>query len=168
MARTTEARFAAWCRLGGTPLICLAEELSTVVVPIFLENGFARVSVYMRDPSDRISAREIRLERLSKEHIEGLTISFDKYHRPSFQVSADRRWAVGAKDWVRAANIVKRPRQYICFWGSPWWLPLRLWSTARSRKVAERLRLISPEILAFLNDGHLSRHIRVTTDTMAR
>jgi hypothetical protein len=166
MAQSPEARFATWCRLGGAPLISLAEQISGTFVPIFIENGFTRVSTYMGDPSDRISAREIRLERLSGTEIEGVTISFDKYRRPSFQVSVDRRQIAGGAGWVRAANIVKRPQQYICFWGSPWWLPARLWSPARSWRVAERLCAIAPDMLAFLEDGRRSRYLRVTTDAM--
>jgi hypothetical protein len=166
MAKTPEARFATWCRLGGPSLISLAEQISSAFIPIFAEHGFARVSIYMRDPGDTILAREIRLERLSEGEVEGITISFDKYHRPAFQVSVDRRRTVKAKDWVRAANVVQRPQQYICFWGSPWWLPARLWSRPRSRKVAERLCAIAPDMLAFLDGGQLSRHLRVTTDTI--
>jgi hypothetical protein len=166
MAKTSEARFAKWCRLGGPQLVNLADQVSSVFVPIFLENGFARVSIYMRDPADTVSVREIRLERACGEEIEGVTINFDKYRRPCFQVSVDRRRANGAKEWVRAANIVKRPKQYICFWGSPWWLPRPLWSPARSQSVVGRLTAIAPDMLTFLDDGQRSRYLRVTADAI--
>lgn len=162
MAQSPEARFATWSRLGGHSLLSLADQISSAFIPIFAEHGFARVSIYMRDPTDTILAREIRLERLSGQEIEGVTISFDKYHRPAFQVSVDRRRAGKTKDWVRAANVVKRPQQYICFWGAPWWLPARLWWPARSRKLAERLCAIAPDMLNFLDTGQPSRNLRVT------
>lgn len=165
MAKTPEARFATWCRLGGPSLISLAEQVSSAFIPIFTEQGFARVSIYMCDPSDTILAREIRLERLREEEIEGVTISFDKYHRPSFQVRVERLRTIGTMDWVRAANVVRRPQQHICFWGSPWWLASRLWTPARSQRAVERLCVIAPDMLAFLEDGQLSRHLRVTADT---
>jgi hypothetical protein len=166
MPKTPEARFATWCRLGGPQLIDLADQVSSVLVPIFVENGFSRVATYMRDPADMVSAREIRLERSREEEIEGVTINFDKFRRPRFQVSVDRRHAAEAHDWVRAANIVKRPRQDICFWGSPWWLPTRLWSPACSRRIVKRLRATAPDMLAFLDDGQRSRYLRVTADAI--
>lgn len=166
MANTLNDRVKKWSRLGGPPLTNFVEQIISEVLPFFFENGFERVSRYMGDENDVISAREIRLERVVEGEIKGISISFDKYHRPSLQMRVERRLATGSQDWVRAANVVKRPTQYICFWGAPWYLPARLWSPVKSRQVAERVRGLSHDILAFLDDGQPSRHLRSTADTM--
>jgi hypothetical protein len=162
MANTPNMRLKRWSGLGGPSLINLVEQISSEVVPFFLENGFEHVSQYMQNPRIALSAREMRLERLEGGEIAGIAICFDKYHRPAFQVQVERRLLAGAQEWVRAANIVKRPHQYVCFWGAPWWLPARFWSPAQSRQVAKRLRALSPDMLAFLNGGRRSRHLRIT------
>ena len=162
MAKDLAARSRKWAALGGPSLTYLVEQVTGEIVPFFLANGFRRVSRYMDDPGDAISARQIRLERRRDGEIEGVSITFDKYHRPAFQIQVERRVATGTQDWVRAANVVKRPGQYLCFWGAPWWLPARLWPRAASRHVAARVRVLSPATLAFLDDGRANRHLRST------
>lgn len=163
MALTTDKRFTTWCHLGGTPLIDFATAIQKEVVAPLLESGFQRVARYMEDPTDPVPARQIRLERRREGEIDGITFNFDKHRRPACQIHIERRVKGKGGEWLRAANVVKRPTQYICFWGAPWWLPVRLWTPLRSRKTAQRLRDLTPDMLTFLDEGRSSRHLRLTT-----
>ncbi|WP_132911435.1 hypothetical protein [Sphingomonas sp. BK235] len=162
MGTSIDKHFAAWCRLGGARLVEFTMAIQDVVVAPLLERGFRRVTRYMEDPSDVVPVRQIRLERSRGEKIDGITFNFDKYRHPSCQIHIEQRIKGDASRWLRAANVVKRPAQYICFWGAPWWLPKRLWMPSHSRKTAQRLHELVPVMLVFLEDGQLSRNLRLT------
>lgn len=167
LTSTIDKRFATWCQLGGAPLINFAAAIQDEVAAPLLGRGFRRVARYMEDPTDRVLARQIRLEHSRGNEIDGITFNFDKHRRPSCQIHVERRIKGERAGWIRAANVVRRPTQYICFWGAPWWLPARLWMPSRSRKIGQRLRDLTPDMLAFLDEGRPSRHLRLTTDPAA-
>ena len=151
-----ERRFSNWCKLSGRPTMVLAHLVEVQLVPAYLTAGFRRTSIYMNDPTDMVSGREIHLEREKHGEIEFVTFNFDKYRRPAFQFHIGCRKAAPNQAWVRSAKVVARSTQLFHFWGKPWWLPSRWWSERMSLRVIDRLVAKTPEVLAFLEEGRRS------------
>ena len=102
---------------------------------------------------------EIELERWADVCVDAVTFNFDKYAAPRFQVQLSRRSSEPPHAWVRSANLVRRPSQYLHFWGKPWWLPATLWSEQASRRVVARVESLLAGALAFVDQGERGRHI---------
>ncbi|MDO7834713.1 hypothetical protein Q4610_06605 [Sphingobium sp. HBC34] len=153
------ARFTKWCRLGGTPLTRMGRLVEEQLLPPYLALGFQRVSVHLRDPKDVVSARQICLERFYGDEIDTVIFNFDKYRRPTFQVHLSRREIVSPHAWVRAANLVRKPSQYLHFWGKPWWLPTRYWTEQMSANTIECVLEMTARALAFLERSERCRNI---------
>lgn len=152
-------RFTRWCRLGGEPLITLALLVEERVVSAMTQDGFARAERWWTDPERPVGAGEIVLIREVGEDIEEIIVNFDKYHRPAFQLHLDRRKSAAPYEWVRAANLVARPTQYLYFWGKPWWLPRRFWSKSMSERTVTCIVDRLAEAKAFLDYGRRGRCI---------
>lgn len=129
------------------------------LLPPYLAAGFERVSVHMRDPADAVSARQICLERFYDTGIDAVIFNFDKYRRPAFQVHLHRREIRPPHPWVRSANLVRKPSQYLYFWGKPWWLPTRYWTERMSANTIECVREMTEAALAFLERGERCHNI---------
>ncbi|PSJ42869.1 hypothetical protein [Allosphingosinicella deserti] len=166
MSKERHKRHATWRALGGQPLITLATHVEKELVRELLAVGFEHADVYMRDPADPVSGREIHLERAARGDIQSITFAFDKYRRPAFQIHIQQRNAGAPGDFVRAANLVRRPHQHLYFWGKPWWLPARFWSDRMSRRTVAYLVGKLDQALAFLDDGHRGPNISRSTDSI--
>jgi len=134
----------------------LAKLVEEQLVPAYLAVGFDRTSVYMNDPTDMVSGREIHLERQLNGEVQFVTFNFDKYRRPAFQVHVGCRSTTSDRTWIRSANVVKRRGELLHFWGKPRWLPVQWWTEGMSSRVIGQLVAQKADVLAFLEDGHPS------------
>ena len=153
-AANHEKRFSTWSNLGGSSMRALVNLVEEQLVPAYLAVGFGRTSVYMNDPTDRVSGREIHLERQGTGEVQFVTFNFDKYRRPAFQVHIGCRSTTSDRAWIRSANVVKRRGQLPHFWGKPRWLPMQLWTEGMSSRVIDQLAAKTAEVLVFLGGGH--------------
>ena len=48
-------RFENWCRLGGEPLIALAQLVEDRLVPLLIESGFERAETYWTNPDEAVA-----------------------------------------------------------------------------------------------------------------
>lgn len=154
-----EARFLKWQRHCPAKTRLLSTLVVSELVPLLEAHGFCRVAHSLRQPDQPVSGRELELERWGAESVDTVTFNFDKYGAPRFQVQLSRRSADPPHAWVRSANLVRRPSQYLHFWGKPWWLPEGLWSERASRRVVGRMEHVLPDALAFLDHGERGLHI---------
>ena len=154
-----EARFEKWQRLAPPSTRLLSSLVASQLVPLVEAHGFERVSCSLRQPDQRVSGREIELERWAGGCADTVTFNFDKYGAPRFQVHLSRRSSEPPHEWIRSANLVRHPGQYLHFWGKPWWVPSVLWSGRASRQVVSRVECALPGALVFLASGDRSRHI---------
>jgi hypothetical protein len=154
-----EARFEKWQRLAPPSTRVLSALVVSQLVPLLEARGFQRVAHSLRLLDQPVSGREIELERWGGECVDVVTFNFDKYGAPRFQVQVSRRSSEPPHTWVRSANLVRRPSQYLHFWGKPWWLPTTLWSERASRRVVARVESALPSALAFVDHGERGSHI---------
>ena len=154
-----EARLEKWQRLAPPGTRLLSTLVASQLVPFLEARRFCRVSHSLRQPDQPVSGREIELERWAGEFVDTVTFNFDKYAAPRFQVQLSRRSSEPPYAWVRSANLVGRPSQYLHFWGKPWWLPGVLWSERASRRVVANVEAALPSALAFVDHGERGRHI---------
>jgi len=154
-----EARFEKWQRLAPPSTRLLSTLVASQLVPLLEAQGFRRVSHSLRQPDQTVSSREIELERWAGDSVDTVTFNFDKYAAPRFQVQLSRRSSEPPHAWVRSANLVRRPGQYLHFWGKPWWLPTALWSERASRRVVAYVESVLAGALAFMDHGERGRHL---------
>jgi hypothetical protein len=157
-------RLAKWSRLGGAPLIALVRCVEERLLPPFLDAGFVRVDVHGWDRSFPVSASELHLERRKGDVIQAVSVSFDKYHRPAFQVHLFRCAADPPHERLGSASMVKRPGRCYDFWGKPWWLPVRFWPARASDRTVARLAGLLDQSLAFLDLGERGPNISPPVD----
>jgi hypothetical protein len=127
-------RFSKWQNLAPPQTRHLSAAVDTELVPLFERAGFSRVGVTLRQPDSPVSGKDIQLEREVEGAIDSVTISFEKYATPRFQIHFSRRETSPPHSFVRSANLVARKRQYYHFWGKPWWLPTKLWPRKQSQR----------------------------------
>jgi|GEM_PF-4743855 len=137
----------------------LANLVEEQLVPAYLAAGFHRAAIYMNDPMEVVSGREVHLERQENGVIQFVTLNFDKYRRPAFQMHIGCRGTNSNRTWIRSANVVKRRGQLLHSWGKPIWLPVQWWTEGMSSRVINRLVAMTPEVLAFLEGGQPSRRL---------
>jgi hypothetical protein len=153
MAISDDRRFSNWSKLTGHSTQVLLRLVEERLVPAYLAVGFLRTSIYMNNAMDKVSGRELHLERMRNGEIDFATFNFDKHRRPAFQFHVGCRTATEDHAWIRSANVVKRSTQPLHFWGKPWWLPTDWWSEGMSNRVVDQLASKSPEVIAFIECG---------------
>src|SRR5262249_12800308 len=116
------------------------------------------VDVCLRQKDDPTQPQAVYLERDAGDLIDIVDIWFDKYGRPSFQISGARRSAAPPHEFVRHGNLVRGPNQYMHLWGKLW-LPL-----ISPRAVAAEVRRRLPQIFELLENGVRGRAISKPID----
>ncbi len=154
-----KARFLKWQRHCPEKTRVLSTLVVSELVPLLEAHGFCHVAHSLRQPDQLVSGRELELERWGAESVDTVTFNFDKYGAPRFQVHLSRRLSDPPHAWVRSANLVRRPSQYLCFWGKPWCIPEGLWPEGASRRVVGRIKHALPDALALLDHGERGTHI---------
>jgi hypothetical protein len=147
------SRFGKWLRLATPATRLLGITVERELASWFEGQGFERVACSLRNPEQRVSSREIELERWAEAWVDIVTFNFDKYGLPRFQVHLMRRSSEFPHAVVRSGNLVRRPTHYLHFWGKPWWMPGSFWSQARSSRTVAAVRGRLQHALAFLETG---------------
>jgi hypothetical protein len=158
VASKHQLRFSRWCQLGGPRLRLLADRVETDLLPAWATSGFSRCET---DPvfGEPVPGGEILLSRAMGDDVAFISIMFDKYHRPAFQIALIRRKAKPPHDMVFSGNLVSSPKGNYQFWGKPWWWPGRFWSAAMARRTVAQVAARQAEALAFLETSARGRSI---------
>ena len=159
MKSNHKARFEKWQRLCPAPTKFLISLVRARLVPALEQAGFSLVDISLRQTDQPVAGRMIELERWTENWVESFTFNFDKYRTPRFQVHASRHSVTPPHEFLRSANLVARPSQYLHFWGKPWWLPSVLWSQAASLRTVDKIVHHHAELLRFLETGERSRAV---------
>ena len=156
MKSNHKARLEKWQRLCPAPTKLLISQVQDRLVPTPEQNGFSLVDVSLRQTDQPVAGRMIELERWADNWVDSFTFNFDKYRTPRLQVHASRHSIKPPQEFLRSANLVARPSQYLHFWGKPWWLPSMLWSPAASSRTVGKIARHQAELLRFLETGERS------------
>lgn len=147
------AKFRKWLNLVRPETRQLGLAVEAELARHLEQLGFARVDAAFHDAAWIVSGSEILLEKQRDEWVDAIEFRFEKYGSPRFQVHAARRRAVPPHELAASCNLVAKPGQYYHFWGKPWWLPTRLWRTAKVAHTVAAVRVRLPQLLAFLESG---------------
>jgi len=154
-------RFSRWQSRAPRESRVLSELLESRITPVFEAQGFSRVGIALGRSDQPVDSDEIRLERSSDAEIDTITIWFDKYRRPRFQIGFSRRMRTPPNDFIRSAHLTKRSTQYFCFWGKPMFFPRWLWSDRSASREIDRIHRKIDQIVPFLEAGKRGRNIGI-------
>jgi len=160
-------RFKRWQNLAPPQTRYLSNLLDTELIPKLEALGFQRVNISRNNPEWPVSGSEISLERVSGAFLDSITINFEKYRTPRFQIHASRSEATQPHTGIRGCNFVARSSQYCHFWGRPWWLPTRFWSEQGSKRTVVRVLSRTEQLLLFLEVGERGSNISKRIETSA-
>ena len=159
MSPSKRTRFAKWLSFGPPETRQLGSLVESELVPALEKLGFSVTGDRRLLVDLSVLGRELELERSTDDCVDVITINFDKYHRPRFQVSAARRLTQPPHAFVRACNLVPSSRHSYFFWGKPWWLPTRLWTTGRAFRLVASIRARLPQLDLFLSTTQRGPHV---------
>ncbi len=159
MSPSQTKRFHKWLNLSPHETRHLASRVESLLVAGLEELGFSLPSGPRLLPGLDILGREIELERSAGDSVDTVTISFDKYRRPRFQVNVARRMTLAPHQVVHSCNLVAHSGQYFYFWGKPWWLPSILWTDWRADHLVDSIKFRLPQIDQFLSSGRRGPNI---------
>ena len=160
MTLSQTKRFAKWLNLAPPQTRYLGSRVESTLVPILEQLGFSWPS-----DSQRTSGRELELERAIGECVDTVTFNFDKYRDPRFQVHVARRAAAPPNAFVRSCSLVANAKQYLYFWGKPWWYPTAYWPEHRADRVIEAIGRHLDQAARFLESGERGPNISKPTDS---
>lgn len=149
-------KYEKWKRLCPIQTRYMCSLIESEVVPFFIESGFSWVSVSYHDPEWVVSGNEIDLERINEESVDTLSISFDKYRNPTFQVSLIRRKKIKGNEFIRSANLVAKDSEYYHIWCKPWYWPTKLWPNSLSVREVKKVKSELSKLVEFIEFGKLS------------
>jgi len=152
-------RLRNWSNLAPAKTRLLVDSLLLNMTSALEGEGFRRVDHNLGESVWPVSGSEIVYERWGPELIDSITVNFDKYRRPRFQVHCSRRHIEGPHGFVRAANLVRARSQYFHFWGKPWWLPIRLWRVGSALRTVESVVGHLKQLISFLESGERGKNI---------
>jgi hypothetical protein len=156
---THAQRLSNWRNLAPPQTRALIDGVLEGLVPCFEAQGFGRVDYSRIDGHSPISGSKIHLERIAADHIDSVTFNFEKYRSPRVQIQISQRELSPPHKFIRSANLVRRSSQYYCFWGKPWWLPTRLWSTSATQRALQRAKQCLGQATQFLESGERGSNI---------
>jgi hypothetical protein len=146
-------RLSKWRNLAPPQTRHLVDGVTEHLVPVFEAQGFQRVDYVLMDRAAPTPASYVVLERVTGEVIDSITFNFEKYRTPRFQIHVSRRTLAPSNSFIRAANLVRKNSQYYCFWGKPWWLPTKFWSSTATQRVLEGLLPVLQQVQPFIERG---------------
>jgi hypothetical protein len=162
-----EKRLAKWRNLAPAQTRVLIDGALDLLVPTLEAQGFERVGFVRLDSIHPTSGREIVMERVIGECVDEVTLNFDKFRRPRFQVQCSRRELSEPHRFIRSANLVLKSTQYYHFWGKPWWLPTQLWPDGASQRALKQVKSHLSQVRPFLESAergpNISKPVHVTT-----
>lgn len=143
-------RVQRWRNLASVQGKCMIDLVLVHLVPAIEALGFTRIDASSMGPDHQPSGSEVCFERMVGDTLDCITVNFEKYGTPRFQIHGVRRHNQSPYPMVRAANIVKRRSQYYYFWGKPWWLPSRWWPEVGSKRAVTNAIKALPQMVDFL------------------
>jgi len=152
-------RLANWRNLASPQARHLIDQVVEQLVPAIAAAGFERVEVSHMGPDQSPSGSEICFERVSGEHLDVITLNFEKHGKPRLQVHGARRELKAPHAFVRSANLVRRNSQYYYFWGKPWWLPTKLWPESITDHAVEEVKQRIGQLLVFLQSNERGQSV---------
>lgn len=154
------SRFESWKKRSPKHTKELADLLEDKLT-IKCENaGFTRSYFWLGDISDYVRGDEIQFERSVNELTDIIYVNFDKYGASRFQIGFARRNHSYPHDFVRSGNLVSNTREYLHFWGKPWWRPIWSWSQIDNHNLVENVISKLDQIFLFLESGAVGSNIR--------
>lgn len=159
-----QARFQNWQNLAPESTCFLSSEVASRLFPSLAQAGFERVDITLKDTAWPVSGRELEFERWRHSYVDSISYNFDKNGSPRFQVQASRRSAERPNAFIRSGNLVRRPSQYLHFWGKRWWLPLQLWSQRASVRTVAQVSQRVGQLVTFLELGDRGSFISRATN----
>ncbi|MDB2439374.1 hypothetical protein N9W89_11715 [Hellea sp.] len=124
------------------------------LTPKLLEIGFEPVGTSTL--GSRTTATHVQFERHQENTFDSLTIIFDKYFRPKFQITFLKREALSPHKIVQSGNLVRRKRQLTSWWGIRWF---SLSKEKAWRRSVEKARKRLGQVDVFLNSGVAGKNI---------
>lgn len=149
-------KYEKWKRLCPQQTRYMCRLIEAEITPFFIKSGFSWISVSYHDPEWVVSGNEICLERLNEESVDTLSISFDKYRRPSFQVGLIRRKKTKGNEFIRSANLVSKKSEYYHMWCKPRYWPTKLWPNYLSSREIKKVKSSLAYLMEFIESGTMS------------
>ena len=137
----------------------LAEQIEAVLAESLKAVGFRVVPYTLNDPKKLVERSDIVLEKECEFGVCNVHLSFDKYDRPAFQINLIKR--DNSEEWqiLDSSNLVANNKQFVYFWGKPWWVPAFFWSKKSSRNLVEKISRLIFQIEAFFESGERGKNI---------
>jgi len=157
-ARRHRERHVRWRSLTPSVTRVLSSLVNELLVPAFESRGFRYVGFHLGDANDSVSGSDIHLERQDGKYLDSVTLNFEKYKSPRFQVHLSRRSA-STHEFIHSGNLVARRTQYYHFWGKPWWLPSKFWSEAAATRTVKKIGGCLDQAVRFIEDGSRGANI---------
>ena len=161
-------RFKKWQNLCPETTRALSALVDSKLTLVLGQAGFSRVDVSLGHSDDPVGGNMIEFERWSPDWVDSITINFEKYRAPRFQVHGHRRSIEPPHAFVRSANLVNRSTQYLHFWGKPWWRPRLLWSREASARTVSAVERDMEQLLRFLETGERGRRISRSIESVVQ
>lgn len=153
-----EAVFLKWLARGPAEKRRLADQVIASVVPVFEQAGFAWVKT---GSNGRPQINEIPMERRNDDgSVDVVSILFNKYREPYFDVQVLRLTPPDYSHWTKNASLVWKQDDDVRYkrWGPKWW---ELDRTRAEKRAVERVSALAPQLLTYLSGEYSGPNVRV-------
>lgn len=158
-ANSHAKRLGKWRNLASPQARYLIDQVIERLVPVVEASGFERIELSLMGPDHTPSGSEIRLERVVGKCMDTIIFNFEKHRTPRFQIHGARRLGEAPFPFIRAANLVRSKSQYYCFWGKPWWFPIKLWPASATECIVKSAGAQIGALVHFLETGERRDYI---------
>jgi len=153
-----EKSFLNWLARGSEAKRRLGDKVIASIVPIFEQAGFSwAASCFYGRPH----INEIPMERQNADGtVDFISISFNKYRKPQFDVQALRLVPPDHRRWSKNAHLVWKQDDDVRYkrWGPKWWQ----WERTKAEdKAVEMIRHLVPQLLDYLSGAPPGPNIRI-------
>ncbi|WP_331352867.1 hypothetical protein [Cellvibrio sp. UBA7671] len=159
MMDTHKKKYSKWKNLCPPETRYLCEKIEQEIVPFFLGIGFQWISVSYHDPEWVVSGSEIDLERINEDSVDTLSIAFEKYRSPRFQICLIKRKKIQGNEFLRSASLVKKSSEYYRMWGKPWFWPTKYWPNSLTDKTIQTVKAGLEPLVEYIDKEKRSEFI---------
>ncbi|WP_133065440.1 hypothetical protein [Niveispirillum lacus] len=152
-------RFDRWVRRQNKSTRFLAELVEERLLPPLSQEGFVRVNADLTDPSWKVDPYQLTMERVRGEEYDFIIIIFLNSGAPRFQVFFGTRGTLPPHNWLKSGYLVSRSKEFIHFWGKPWWRPYFTWTENSATKTVSKVESMLTQVLDFLRTGEAGMNI---------
>jgi len=153
-----EKVFLKWLARGPAEKRRLADQVIANITPIFEQAGFSWVGTCFYG---RPQINEIPMERRNDDGtVDFVSISFNKYRKPQFDLQALRLAPPDHRHWTKNAHLVWKQDDDVRYkrWGPKWW---ELDRAQAENKAVGRVRDLAPQLIAYLGGEQPGPNVRV-------